>query len=250
MHRGIYRPNPVGHPSPATVGHAALLFAGGGLRTRGALAGPCAAALLGLDDRQARARPQVVLGPDVHRLQPRGLTYRFEVLSAAEVASVGGLACTSPARTLQDVATTSTAADLLVLVDAGLCRGLGFVGTSGSPDLRWALENGDAASESAFESLVRAELLAAGLPRPQLQHVVRLGGGATYRLDLAWPDLRLAVEADGAAVHANASALRNDLRRQNALVAAGWTLLRFTWADLGRIAAPVRDALRRAGRAA
>ena len=58
------------------------------------------------------------------------------------------------------------------------------------------------------------------------------------------------MEADGAAVHASAAALRSDLRRQNALVAAGWTLLRFTWADLGRIAAPVREAMRRAGRAA
>jgi very-short-patch-repair endonuclease len=58
----------------------------------------------------------------------------------------------------------------------------------------------------------------------------------------------LAVEADGAEVHAGAASLRRDLRRQNLLVAAGWTLLRFTWADLGTIAATVAAHLGRIGR--
>jgi very-short-patch-repair endonuclease len=48
--------------------------------------------------------------------------------------------------------------------------------------------------------------------------------------------MRIAIEIDGAAVHASAGALARDLRRQNAIVlafaSAGWLLLRFSWHDL------------------
>jgi len=39
------------------------------------------------------------------------------------------------------------------------------------------------------------------------------------------------LEADGAAFHSDPPALFRDRRRQNLLIAAGWTVLRFTWAD-------------------
>lgn len=101
----------------------------------------------------------------------------------------------------------------------------------------------DGRAESPFESRVRAELITARLPPPDLQHVIDDGDRFLARVDLAWPSHRLAVEADGAGVHASAEALRADLRRQNLIVAAGWRLLRFTWADLGRIAPAVHAAL-------
>ena len=58
------------------------------------------------------------------------------------------------------------------------------------------------------------------------------------RVDLAVPELRLAIEHDGRAVHEQPGVFRDDRRRQNALVAAGWTVLRFTAADLRWGAAP------------
>ena len=57
----------------------------------------------------------------------------------------------------------------------------------------------------------------------------RVGG---YELDLAFPDQRVAVEVDGWAWHSDVDRFRGDRRRQNALVLAGWTVLRFTWHDL------------------
>jgi very-short-patch-repair endonuclease len=55
------------------------------------------------------------------------------------------------------------------------------------------------------------------------------------------------VEFDGN-VHRERAVFVNDVRRQNALVAAGWTVLRFTSADvLGRpddVVAQIRRALR------
>jgi len=65
-------------------------------------------------------------------------------------------------------------------------------------------------------------------------------------VDLAWPDRRVLVELDGN-VHRERRVFIDDLRRQNGLVLAGWTILRFTSADvLGRpdqVIAAIRVAL-------
>lgn len=52
---------------------------------------------------------------------------------------------------------------------------------------------------------------------------------ATYYLDLAFERQRLAIEVDGRETHDNADAFETDRERQNALVIAGWTVVRFTW---------------------
>ena len=60
----------------------------------------------------------------------------------------------------------------------------------------------------------------------------------------------LAVEVDGRAWHSDARTFVADRRRQNLLVNAGWTVLRYTWADLterpGSVLAEIRSALSRA----
>jgi very-short-patch-repair endonuclease len=52
---------------------------------------------------------------------------------------------------------------------------------------------------------------------------------ATYYLDIAFERQRLACEIDGRETHDNDDAFETDRERQNALVMAGWTVLRFTW---------------------
>ena len=61
---------------------------------------------------------------------------------------------------------------------------------------------------------------------------VRLTGGRTAEIDLAFPDRRIAIELDGYAFHSGAAAFRRDLRRANALMRDGWTVRRFSWDDL------------------
>jgi very-short-patch-repair endonuclease len=68
--------------------------------------------------------------------------------------------------------------------------------------------------------------------------VVDAEGRFVARVDLALLEVRLALEHDGQAVHDRPDAFVADRRRQNALVAAGWTVLRLTAADLRRDAAP------------
>jgi very-short-patch-repair endonuclease len=51
-------------------------------------------------------------------------------------------------------------------------------------------------------------------------------------LDLAFPGARVLVEVDGWAHHRDLPAFRRDQERQNALVLAGWTVLRVNRHDL------------------
>ncbi|MGH3714486.1 MAG: endonuclease domain-containing protein [Micromonosporaceae bacterium] len=51
-------------------------------------------------------------------------------------------------------------------------------------------------------------------------------------VDVAFVASRVAVEIDGWAYHSDPARFQADRRRQNRLVSAGWTVLRFTWHDL------------------
>jgi very-short-patch-repair endonuclease len=70
-------------------------------------------------------------------------------------------------------------------------------------------------------------LLRARLPRPVQQHRVRIGGRA-IRLDLAYPECKIAIEYDGWNPHRTRLAFDNDRARHNELEIRGWIVLRFT----------------------
>ncbi|MBJ7287900.1 DUF559 domain-containing protein [Williamsia sp.] len=53
-----------------------------------------------------------------------------------------------------------------------------------------------------------------------------------YPVDVMFAEQKVIVEIDGMAFHSDAEAFQHDRTRQNVLVANGWTILRFTWADL------------------
>lgn len=67
------------------------------------------------------------------------------------------------------------------------------------------------------------------LPRARRQFLVVVGG-SRYFLDLAWPELKLAVELDGAAHHGSRTQRERDVRRDAALATAGWQVIRVTYA--------------------
>jgi hypothetical protein len=71
------------------------------------------------------------------------------------------------------------------------------------------------------------------LPRSVGQHRLVLPQGAV-RLDRAWPEVKLAVELDGAKHHTSPEDRRRDLARDTALAALGWVVLRFTYEDVLR----------------
>src|SRR3954447_20558983 len=152
---------------------------------------------------------------------------------------------TSPVRTWRDLAAVLEPPALLAVTDQ-LVNGLVSrreLGEELAPRptgrgcarARSVLPLADARAESPMESVLRLLIHQAGLPAPDLQYGVRdTDGFVVARADLAWPEHKLLVEFDGD-VHRERDVLVKDVRRQNRLVAAGWTVLRFTSADvLGR----------------
>ena len=100
-------------------------------------------------------------------------------------------------------------------------------------------------TDSDFELLLIALLVEHGLPEPVVHHRVYDGTRFVAEVDLAYPDRKVALEADGR-VHLEEGVRERDLPRQNDLVLAGWTVLRFTYQRFSarpeRIVAEVRDA--------
>ncbi|WP_211348243.1 hypothetical protein [Saccharothrix texasensis] len=85
--------------------------------------------------------------------------------------------------------------------------------------------------ESPSESALLLTIAEAGFPLPELQYSVRdLDDREVWRLDFAWPDVRVALEYDGYAAHvdkAEADQARDeDLRRR------GWKVLHADVSDL------------------
>ena len=170
----------------------------------------------------------------------------------------GALPVTTPARTWRDLAGVLTPPALLAVTDQFLARWVtrdelarhlqGRPTGRGSARARDVLPIANPRAESPMESVLRWLVHEAGLPAPDLQYVVRNAAGSVLgRADLAWPDRRVLVEFDGN-VHRERDVFVSDLRRQNRLVAAGWTVLRFTSADvLGRPAAVVAEIRRAIG---
>jgi very-short-patch-repair endonuclease len=98
-----------------------------------------------------------------------------------------------------------------------------------------------------MESRVRVLLVCGGLPTPVSQfEVFDPPGHFVARLDLAFPEAKLAVEYDGAQ---HWQQRRADDRRRDALRALGWTVLVYSAADYyqdpTRIVGDVRAALSR-----
>jgi len=107
------------------------------------------------------------------------------------------------------------------------------------------LAAGGARSEA--ERLAHGSLRGAGIAGWCADHEVWLPGYGVAVLDLAFRAARVLVEIDGWAYHRDLEAFRRDSARQNALVLAGWVVIRTTWYELTedpeRFVANVRAAL-------
>jgi very-short-patch-repair endonuclease len=88
-------------------------------------------------------------------------------------------------------------------------------------------EGGPALTRSVLEDRFGDEVKEFGLPKPRYNSVVE-----GYELDVWWPQLRHAVELDGAAYHRSWRSQRHDRRRDTDLAAAGITVIRVTWDQL------------------
>lgn len=109
----------------------------------------------------------------------------------------------------------------------------GLRGRAGLGVLRQVLQEFDPESESMIEAEGAALLSAAGFELVS-QFEVYDGWLLIARIDLADPDLMLAIEIDGLRHHGTFQAQTRDRQRDRALIARGWTVVRFTANDVRR----------------
>lgn len=99
--------------------------------------------------------------------------------------------------------------------------------------LRELLNRGMAAgwTENDFEDRFAELSERHGLPRPRFNADLAVGG-RIFRPDCLWSEQRLILELDGKAAHATKRAFESDRERDRILLAAGWRVIRVTWAQL------------------
>ncbi|QUW18150.1 hypothetical protein [Agrococcus sp. Marseille-Q4369] len=102
----------------------------------------------------------------------------------------------------------------------------------GAAALLAAIAAGRLGVDSPRESRSRLAIVAAGLPEPVVQHQVWHEGGLVAELDLAYPELRIAIEYEGDHHRTDSARWAKDIRRQERLEALGWIVIRATKADL------------------
>ena len=205
-----------------------------------------AAALLSLVDEHPPC-PELTTGLDGSHHHDAVLLHRTADLSPGDTTTVDGLRTTNAIRTVLDLGARMTVDDLLSVADRAVHLRLvhptrlnarfaalstkGRPGAAATREVLRRLDPSRASTESELEAMLDRLVADSGLPIPDRQHVVRLDG-RTFRLDLAYPDLRIAIEADGFEVHGSRSAFEADRDRQNLLASADWLVLRFTWRQI------------------
>ena len=195
----------------------------------GLLACTSAAASLGLPVLIARGIHVIVPRNWAHSRR-KGVHVHRRDLSAGERAGV----TTSLLRTVIDCARELPLREAVVICDAALRAGLDPLALRqvaasarghGAAAVRETVARANPLAESPIESCLRliAERFGAVTVQPWIDGV--------GRVDLVL-DGWLVLEADGFAHHSDRESYREDRRRNNALAALGYTVLRFTYEDV------------------
>ncbi|MDP9797654.1 hypothetical protein J2S43_006166 [Catenuloplanes nepalensis] len=215
------------------------------LPSGGAISETSAAFLWGATGPRRNA-PVIVTVPHARRLRSRPrLAVRHGSVPAEDLASFAGLPVTSPARTAFDLGRRPDRRFAIMMLDAILHRKVvrldrlrAFVASRsswpGAAVVAARLEEAEPLTESPMETLLRLLITDAGLPRPVSQHDATTAGGRWLaRVDLAYPELGIAIEYDGDH-HRDPQTFQNDIARIRNLEEAGWLVLRFTANDVLR----------------
>jgi hypothetical protein len=220
-----------------------------------AIGGHSAAAWYGAPFAGIHDPVTVVRPPDVEWKGPRGVRVHRSQERVDVVRDADDIPVTSPLRTAWDMATLESLGTAVAALDAMVRAGAirlpeitalasAGVGRWGVARVRRAAQLVDPWAESPPESRVRVALVLAGL-EPVPQYEIRWAGAFVARVDIAFPEARVAVEYEGA-YHFEAGQIVRDDERYERLRAAGWTVVRLSAADLRDLAgvvARVRAAL-------
>ncbi len=238
--------------SQASLAWAGALAAG----TESVVSHVTAARLWGL---RTPSDPEVhVIAPRDSRLQVTGLRTHRVALAESEMCRLDGIVITTTIRTVLDCTLwLGEEAGRALLVDAVQRRllvlddvrtALRLMGQRHGLSRAWSIV-ADLSGGAHSEAEVRAHkiLAAAGIRGWEANVAVHDLDGLVGVVDLLFEEAKVVVEIDGRAYHSDDLAFQRDRVRQNRLVAAGYTVLRFTWDDVvnnpDRLVALVRTAV-------
>jgi hypothetical protein len=192
----------------------------------------------------------------------QGVRAHVAALPARHVGSRLGIPLTTGARTVVDLARTSSFPAGLVVADSALRQKLAskeqlravIADCPRWPGLRQAADVvafANSLAESALESIARAAFRGQGLPPPELQVYVGGENGIVGRVDFLWRQYGTIAEVDGAKKYDTRSEAMYQLRRDARLREAGFEVVHFSWREItempAEVAASIRAAFQRGG---
>jgi predicted transcriptional regulator of viral defense system len=194
---------------------------------------------------RAGARIEVSVPTRNRRRRPGISVHRSPGLRDSDVTTVENIPCTTPARTLLDLAAVVSVPTLANAIEAAERLRIFDLrqveeqlerarGTPAAKGLRAALAKADSdppPTRRELERLAYEVFSNSPLGRPLVNSAVATAE-ETLEVDFCWPDRRLIAEADSWDFHGTRAAFERDRRRDQLLTAAGWTVVRFTWRQL------------------
>lgn len=192
-----------------------------------------AASAYGWQLKTTPARPELAVRPNRKVTGDRWADVRVCWLNLADDEVRDGV--TTPLRTVIDCARQLPFDEALAIADSALRSGLvtreeldamRVVG-AGAGAVRRVLDHADARSANAFESVLRALCIEAGLevePQLPIQHPQ-----GVIHPDLVCVGRRMVFEAESWTFHTTRTAFKRDCARYNLLLLQGWLVFRFTW---------------------
>ncbi len=233
LSRGVFRVRAAPAREDTALWHAVLA-------TQGHLMGAAAAFVWQLS-ADFPDRIEVLL-PSRRRVDaPNQVRVRRLACGPAELTERFRLPVTSRARTVMDCAAFGCVPNPMALLDRALSQGWLTPAdlehrlarpVAGNRVLRQLVKRQLPGAEAESERRLHRLLRRAGIGGWVGNHPVIARGRTIARIDVAIEDVQLAIEVDGFAYHSDPGRFQRDRSRQNELVRLGWTVLRFTWADI------------------
>jgi hypothetical protein len=180
-----------------------------------------------------RLDPSWVVPHGSSRTRLTGVACRQALMPDEDIVQVGGIAITTPVRTVSDLLRKQWRPYALASADsmarAGLVRPVEvreyvarLKGYRGIRQARVLSQLIEPKSESPGESWTRLRLIDAGFPRPRAQVELDDVAGQTRFLDLAYVRRKVAVEYDGRMFHTAAEDELDDSERRRLISAVGY----------------------------
>lgn len=195
--------------------------------------------------------PSIIELTSAQKVPPPGkrmALHRTKTMADMDTTLVDRLSVTTVTRTLVDLGAVVRPDKVGVALDDALRRRLtsipllhrhlarlGGHGRRGAGILRLLLEErpvGFVPTHFEFEDRLARAIFESSLPTPRRQYAIYDGQQLIARVDFAYPEPKLAIEADSYTWHMGKSEWKRDILRRNALKVLGWQIYEVIWDEL------------------